>query len=83
MSYHHIFVEIVSTCGLRTKYMVDLIYWFFFFFSGVLSNVYNFIDQVILTDSYWLQLFAENSEATPGLDGKVCCDQLMMSAMIS
>ena len=35
---------------------------------------------LILMDSYWLQLFAENSEATPGLDGKVCCDQLMMSA---
>lgn len=45
MSYHHIFVEIVSTCGLRTKYMVDLIYCFvLFFLSGVLSNVYNFID---------------------------------------
>ena len=35
------------------------------------------------TDSYWLQLFAENSEVTPGPDGEVCCDQVVMSAMIS
>lgn len=26
-------------------------------------------------------LYAEDSEATLGLDGKVCCDQLIMSAM--